>query len=97
SRWITTATNDTFPIKSPKVFPLGHGIDTDFYLPINESTTSKQAPLILAVGRVTPIKNHHMLLEAAARLHERHLSVKIEVAGQTAAPGDEAYRVQLIQ
>ena len=97
SKWVTTATEDSFPIKSSRVFPLGHGIDTDFYSPASESITFEQIPLILAVGRVTPIKKHHVLLEAAALLRDRKQMLRITVAGGTAAPGDEAYRAELIR
>lgn len=96
ARWITTAAPDSFPISSPKVHVMGHGIDTHLYAPGDPAPDDP--PLVLATGRVTPIKHHHTLLEAAALLRDRHGNppVRFAVAGATAAPGDDAYLRELL-
>jgi glycosyltransferase involved in cell wall biosynthesis len=96
ARWIVTATETSFPIHSEKVHVMGHGIDTNFFSPA-PNASEMQPPLILAVGRVTPIKYHHTLLEAAALLRERGISARFVVAGGTAAQGDEAYQAELLR
>jgi len=93
ARWITTATPSSFPLQSRKVHALGHGIDTALFSPAAETEKNAAMPLVLAVGRITPIKNHHLLLEAAAKLPD----VQFAIAGQTAAPGDAAYQAQLLR
>jgi glycosyltransferase involved in cell wall biosynthesis len=95
ARWVTTATQNSFPIHSPKVHILGHGIDTERFSPAPEPIISDKPPLVLAVGRMTPIKNHHVLLEAAA--HLKDLPVRFTIVGGIAAAGDEGYQHQLIK
>jgi glycosyltransferase involved in cell wall biosynthesis len=97
SRWITTATETSFPIQSPKVRVMGHGVDTERYSPGGQPPD--EPPLVIAVGRVSPIKHHHILLDAAALLRDRYGNppVRFAVVGTTAAPGDEEYLQQLIR
>jgi len=97
ARWITTATETSFPIDSPKVHVMGHGIDTERFAPGDEPRD--EPPLVLAVGRVSPIKHHHTLLDAAALLRDRYGDppVRFAVVGTTAAPGDEEYHQSLIR
>lgn len=97
SRWITTATDTSFPISSPKVHVMGHGIDTARYSPGDQPPD--EPPLVMAVGRVSPIKHHHIVLDAAALLRDRYGDppVRFAVVGTTAAPGDEEYLQSLIR
>ena len=46
---VVTAAPDSFPLSSPKVRVLGHGIDTDFYAPARES---EQSASIIHVARI---------------------------------------------
>lgn len=96
ARWVTTAAPDSFPLPSPKVHVMGHGIDPDVFAPADPPPD--EVPLILAVGRVTPIKRHDVLLEAAGmlRAHLGSLPVRFAVVGDVAAPGDESYRARLL-
>ncbi len=59
---VVSAVESSFPIQSPKLRPLGHGIDTDFFKPDN--TTKHLPPRIVQVARLTEIKHQHILLEA---------------------------------
>lgn len=96
--WIATATAESFTLNSPKVHVMGHGIDTRLFSPPPQSVLA-EPPLVLAVGRVTPIKYHHTLLEAAALLRDRHGDppVRFMIVGQTTNAADEDYQAQLIQ
>jgi len=96
ARWVTTAAPDSFPIPSPKVHVMGHGIDTDLFSP--GEPPPDEVPLVVAVGRITPIKHHDALLEAAGLLRARPgvPRVRFAVAGDVAAPGDRAYRERLL-
>lgn len=89
ARWVTTATHDSFPIESPKVHVVGHGIDVERFSP--DTTPLDDPPLVLAVGRISPIKNHHILLDVAAQMPD----VQFAIAGAPAAPGDTAYLTKL--
>ncbi len=59
---VVSAVESSFPIASPKLRPLGHGIDCDFYAPDNRP--KHQPPRIVQVARLTEIKHQHILLEA---------------------------------
>lgn len=63
---VVTAVSDSFPMDSPKVRPLGHGIDTEFYTPAEVEKPSR--PRLVHVARLTPIKHQHILLQAIAAL-----------------------------
>jgi glycosyltransferase involved in cell wall biosynthesis len=96
TRWVFTAMPATFPVPSPKVHALGHGLDSALFCP-DPAATLADPPLILAVGRLTPIKNHHILLQAAAHLRDQHsLRARFAIVGGSAAGGDEAYRLSLL-
>lgn len=97
SRWVATATEGSFPIPSPKVHALGHGIDTARFSP-DSAVAEQTPPLVLAVGRVTPIKFHHVLLEALGLLRDEVGTVpcRVAIVGHTAAVGDEDYQAQLL-
>jgi glycosyltransferase involved in cell wall biosynthesis len=93
--WALTATPQSFPLASPKVHPLGHGVDAQKFAP-DPSIPLDTPPLILSVGRLTPIKQHHVLLEAAAKLKAAGGGAQFAIIGGAAAPGDAAYEAQLL-
>jgi glycosyltransferase involved in cell wall biosynthesis len=72
---------------------MGHGIDTARFSPGPDDRDADPA-LILAVGRVSPIKMRHVLVEAAALVRDEAL--RFIIAGQPAAPGDDEYQQKLL-
>jgi glycosyltransferase involved in cell wall biosynthesis len=78
-------------LDSHKVHALGHGIDTARFSP--QAGQQDNPPLVLAVGRIAPIKHHHILLEAAALLRDQYElpPVRFAVAGTTGVESDEEY------
>lgn len=93
SRWIMTAAPGSFPIPGNKVHIMGHGIDAERFTPGN--TPLVDPPLILAVGRISPVKHHHILLEAAAHLLDRGYNAQFAVAGSAVNEEGKAYQAQL--
>lgn len=65
---IVTASEESFNIRSNKVRILGHGVDLTHF---NAPVTLNSGCTILSVGRLSPIKNHHLLIEAVAHLRDR--------------------------
>lgn len=64
SRRVITAAPDSFPIATPKLRVIGHGIDTDYFSP-DESQLKPDAPqYIVHVARLTPIKHQATLIRA---------------------------------
>jgi glycosyltransferase involved in cell wall biosynthesis len=71
SRRIVTAAADSFPIQTPKLRVIGHGIDTDFFAPISATDSiapSSPHPRIVQIARIAPIKNQATLLRAISSI-----------------------------
>lgn len=59
---IVTASPESFRISTDKMRVIGHGINTEQFIP--SDSTGGEHPVILAVGRVSPIKNYELLIDA---------------------------------
>lgn len=64
-RRVVTAVPDSFPLPSPKVRPLGHGVNPTFFTPAPSILRER---LIVQVARLQPIKHQALLLEALPHL-----------------------------
>ncbi|HET8580413.1 MAG TPA: glycosyltransferase family 4 protein [Nitrospiraceae bacterium] len=80
-----------YPYTHEKLTVVGQGIDLDLFNPDGISAPV-DPPIILCVGRLSPVKNHLTLLEAAALLQrERGKRFRIVILGDPASPRDERY------
>lgn len=94
---IFTSTLGGFRIKSKKVKIVGQGIDTDIFKPISvfrDLDTSKSLKL-LSVGRIAPIKNYEILLNAAKVLRDQGLDFHITMVGEPVFSEDVEYEQKL--
>ncbi len=66
SRRAFSATQEGIPFPSLKKRIHGHGIDTSFFSP--SSPEDREAGLLVAVGRITPIKHIELFIDALAKL-----------------------------
>lgn len=87
SRKVLTASKESFRLLSPKVEVVGHGIDTGRFTPSQpffRTEEKNQAFKILTVGRISPVKNLDVLIEAARILaFEKHLpDFVVEIYGE---------------
>ncbi|MCS6837162.1 MAG: glycosyltransferase family 4 protein [Anaerolineae bacterium] len=64
---VVSAVETSFPIPTPKLRVLGHGIPTDFFTP-DPAVQPDEPPLLALVARLTPIKRQHLAIEALAKL-----------------------------
>jgi glycosyltransferase involved in cell wall biosynthesis len=92
---IVSATPESYPLPAAKVVYLGHGIDMARFCPPPEPVAE---PLIVSVGRLSPIKHYEALIEAVALLAARpgYESVRAVIAGGTTPQHGETYRQVLI-
>jgi glycosyltransferase involved in cell wall biosynthesis len=92
---IVTATPESFTLKSDKVTVLGHGIDLSQFIIAPPS----QERLILAVGRLSPIKHYEALIEGAAELMARpgFDDVQVAIVGGITPENGQAYADALKQ
>lgn len=93
AHWVTTAAPDSFAFPGPKVHAMGHGIDTTLFSP--STIPPDDPPLVMAVGRVSPIKHHDTLLEAAALLRDH--PVRFAIAGEPHTASDQTYYENLLK
>jgi glycosyltransferase involved in cell wall biosynthesis len=85
----------SFPLRSPKVHGIGHGIDVGEFpcQPLNPTTGR---PLrVLSLGRYSPPKKLDEMIEGVRIARGRGVDVRIDVHGTTGAPPLEAYKRQL--
>ncbi|MGJ3238141.1 MAG: glycosyltransferase family 4 protein [Anaerolineae bacterium] len=87
---VVSAVPSSFPIASPKLRAIGHGIDTAFFTP--DERQPSQPPRIVQVARLTAIKHQHVLLNAV-----RDLDCEVVLIGDIPDGYDDAYKRQLYQ
>ena len=80
-----------YPYKQDKLVPIGHGIDTQLFSP-DDGERVDEPPIILCVGRLSPVKDHPTLIKAAARLGQiARRAFRVVIVGGPAVAKDEAY------
>ncbi|MGQ9663698.1 MAG: glycosyltransferase family 4 protein [Kiritimatiellia bacterium] len=88
---MVTSLETAYPYRHDKLTVIGQGIDTDLFSP-DEQTVPDDPPMILCVGRLSPVKDHPTLLRAAALLRrEWGKPFRVVILGGPAGPQDEAY------
>ena len=90
SEYITQKTRRLFPRFALHCHTLNNGIDDNKFLPDNNKEIKKTGEShknILFVGRMSPEKGVHILLDAFEKVHEIHPNVHLQLIGpQTPAP-----------
>lgn len=91
---IFTGTKDSCRIKSKKIDVVGHGIKIEDFRRVEKQDDVFR---ILSIGRITPRKGVHTLLEAIAILNKENSldRIKIDIAGGAVYESDEIYLQEL--
>jgi glycosyltransferase involved in cell wall biosynthesis len=84
----------SYRYRHDKFMALGHGIDIDLFSPDN--TPQENPPLILSVGRLSPIKDLLTLIDAVNHLRQRGYEVRCALVGD-APERDRAYGARVRQ
>jgi len=94
---IFTASQESFRLPSRKVVVTGHGIDIEkFKRGAGKRTDAKGNLLrIITAGRITPVKNLHILIDAAKLLKDKGISFELKIAGRPVTKDDEKYLAKL--
>lgn len=87
---VVTAASDSFPLPTPKLRVIGHGIDTDFFAP-DAQVTPAEPPVIVHVARLMPIKHQATLIRALALVPD----ARAVFIGDVPPGADAAYRAEL--
>jgi glycosyltransferase involved in cell wall biosynthesis len=93
---VMTASTESFGLASRKVHHVGHAVNADAYRrpPLLSRAPDGRAHGV-AVGRITPIKNLDILVEAVARLGETLHPVTIDLLGAPVTGTDTRYDASL--
>ncbi len=93
---IFTSTPQSFGLPGPKVRFVGHGIDTELFAFKEKEKEEKAIPSIVHVGRISRIKNCHILIEAAVLLKKKCAKpFLIEFIGTPITDDDVLYKSEL--
>jgi glycosyltransferase involved in cell wall biosynthesis len=88
---MVTSLATAYPYKHDKLIVVGQGIDTTLFAP-DVQVARDNPPLILSVGRLSPVKGHPTLLKAAALLRQRWENpFRVVIVGEPRGPWDEPY------
>ena len=91
---IVTAIPTAYPYRRDKLTVIGHGIDTGLFTP--EGIPPEIPPVVLCVGRLSPVKDHPTLLKAAHLLRSRtNRPFRIVIVGGPGRTEDGNYVRQL--
>ena len=88
---VLTASPESFRVFSQKVVITGHGIDTDLFKPAANPQEKSGRLKILSVGRIAPVKNYEVLIEAAKTLRERGFDFGVNMIGEAPTEKDRIY------
>lgn len=94
---VVTASPESFRIPSSKVRVIGHGIDTEKFVPAEDRSLTNSPFTILTVGRLSPIKRVELLIEAIALLRAKKpdMSLCLKIVGGPARESDKCYEAEL--
>lgn len=74
--------------RAEKVRIIPNGIDTHFWQPAAGRPDPGEGPLIVAVGRLEPVKGFDVLLTALHRLHQRGVAARLMLIGAGSQEGE---------
>lgn len=90
---VFTVSDDSFGIRTPKLMPLGHGIDTELFNPTLhlESTATR----IITVGRIAQSKHLIEMLEMLDTMEARGERFTFSIVGIPTSEAEERYAQRL--
>jgi glycosyltransferase involved in cell wall biosynthesis len=94
---MVASVSTAYPYRRDKFIAIGQGIDTKLFSP-DAGVFPQEPPMILCVGRLSPVKNHQTLFKAIWLLRQAgRQSLRVVVLGGPATARDDAYVVSLHQ
>ena len=79
-REVQTILRDRFPLPAGKLKVVENGIDLTRFLEVPRRPIREEV-VFGAIGRMTPVKNHRMLIEAFAQLHTKYPETRLRILG----------------
>ena len=94
SNVVLTVDPRTFPLESPKVRAIGHGIDLSEFVCADDSAAHSDLRA-LALGRYSQAKGLEVVLRAVRLALDGGLDLRLEVYGPALNPDERAHRTEL--
>jgi glycosyltransferase involved in cell wall biosynthesis len=91
---VLTVDTRTFPLASPKVRPIGHGIDLDEFACAQDASPRSDLRAV-ALGRYSRAKGVDTILRAVRLVLDDGLDLRLEVFGPALTPEERAHRAEL--
>jgi glycosyltransferase involved in cell wall biosynthesis len=90
---VCTTNAESFRIESPKVHRVGHGIDTDFFLP--QERDDEPVLRIASVSRIAPSKRIELIIRAAVALKQSGVPVSLSIIGGALTLSESVYEAEV--
>src|SRR3989339_472442 len=87
---IFTASKESFRLPSKKVEVTGHGIDLEKFKPAETKKDGSKFKII-SVGRISPVKNYEIIINATEILKNKNFNFEIKIAGAPILESDKIY------
>lgn len=87
----------SYPIDSPKVIGIGHGIDVDEFASRDGTPAAGARLRLLALGRTSPSKGFRTLFSALEQAAERGLDFELDLRGPSTTDEERQHRSELIE
>jgi glycosyltransferase involved in cell wall biosynthesis len=81
SGWLERGLRERFPHLADRIRHVGNGVDLDAFSPAPWTATPKRCRTLLFVGRISPEKGVHVLVDALSRLRAQHPDLALELVG----------------
>ncbi|MCS6778253.1 MAG: glycosyltransferase family 4 protein [Geminicoccaceae bacterium] len=82
SAWLADRLSRHVPEHAAKIVPVGNGVDLERFAPAAVDRRGQSTERLLFVGRISPEKGVHVLLDAFARLAPRRPHLRLELVGE---------------
>lgn len=89
SDYMVTSAKESYGYKHDKLLVIGQGIDINLFTPISHVNFS-EIPMLLSVGRLSPIKDLMTLINAVNLLHQKGYKINCTLVGN-APERDQCY------
>jgi glycosyltransferase involved in cell wall biosynthesis len=94
---VLTVDESSFPLRSPKVRPIGHGIDLERFAPRAGERSPNGRTRFLALGRTEPWKGFGTLLRGFEQALGAGLEGELEIRGPSLKEGERRHRAELAE
>jgi glycosyltransferase involved in cell wall biosynthesis len=91
---VVSVERSSFPLPSRKVHPIGHGIDLGEF-PCADRSAHAEPLRVVSLGRTSPVKGLHTVVEGVRIARERGVDVELELRGPSLTPEERRHRDEL--